>query len=165
MDLHPISHKLLASRQLSDQDQALLLAAARRVNQARFSGTLGTLLLGRHVAVMAPDDSEAARLFRHAGTEMGAQVALVPALAANSSATDLQTTGRMLSQLYDAVECQGMPATLVRGIAQGATVPVFDGLATAQHPVAALAERVAEDAAVVDANRLVVQAVLLSAIN
>ncbi len=165
MDFHPISQKLLADQPLSSQDQALLLAAARRVTQARLSGTLGMLLLGRHVALMSPDDSEAAQLFRLASTELGALVALVPPLAANSSATDLQTTGRVLSQLYDTVECQGMPTALVRGIAQGATVPVFDGLATAQHPAAALAGQVAADAMVIDAGRLVVQAVLLSSIN
>ncbi len=165
MNTHPVALKLLAAQPLSGQDEAMLQASARRVQQARAAGTLDTLLQGRHVALMACADDAAARLFRQAGQEMGAQVALVPPLAADASAADLQAMGRLLGRLYAAVECQGMPASLVRDIAQATTVPVFDSLATARLSLQPPGGEPALAAPAPGQDLLPVQAVLLSVVN
>jgi ornithine carbamoyltransferase len=88
-------------------------------------------LRGRKLCLMAEDpDSEAARLFHRAATELGAHVAHVrPSLSELSTPLEVAHTARMLGRLYDAVECQGMAASVVRGLATAAGVAVFEGLA------------------------------------
>jgi ornithine carbamoyltransferase len=88
-------------------------------------------LRGRKLCLMAEDaDSEAARLFRQAATGLGAHVAHVrPSLSELSTPQELRDTARMLGRLYDAIECQGMAAAVVRQLANEAGVVVFEGLA------------------------------------
>ena len=67
----------------------------------------------------------------------------------------------MLGRLYDAVECQGMPLDLVQKIKAQAGVPVFFRLASADHPTAALADRLQGTASMRDKRGFVLQASLL----
>lgn len=149
------------------------MANSRTVGEAAQSGSLGQLLKGRKLALLADwgdddpgDNSEAAQLFVRAATEMGALVArLRPGLCTTSPPQEVQSTARMLGQLYDALECQGMDLGLVQQIALYAGVPVFQGLASAQHRTAALVQQLAGQPgpgmAADDAHCRVVQAVLL----
>ena len=81
-----------------------------------------------------------------------------------STALEVQHTARMLGRLYDAVECQGMASALVQQVGDEAGVPVFDGIATHDHPTARLAEQLEGGASSADNRRFVLQAVLLSTI-
>ncbi len=150
-----------------------VLANARSIRLAARSGRLQDLLKGCRLALLTDGSDEArgdgsgtqTQLFVRAATEMGAQVVVLrPGLSSASPAQEIQTAARMLGQLYDAVECQGMDQSLVQQIALYAGQPVFHGLASAQHPTALLAERLtALDAGITeeDARCRVVQAVLL----
>ncbi len=80
------------------------------------------------------------------------------------TAQEVHHTARVLGRLYDAVECQGMASILVQQVGVDAAVPVFDDLASADHPTARLAELVGGDASPAENRRFVLQAVLLSAV-
>jgi ornithine carbamoyltransferase len=70
----------------------------------------------------------------------------------------------MLGRLYDAVECQGLPADLVRQVGDEAGVPVYDGVASKRHPTASLAESLGGTRSLAENRQLVLQAALVSSI-
>jgi len=102
------------------------------------------LLGGRFVALMSgvPDDPAAQRLTR-AARGLGMQVTQV---APPFAGQRIDALARILDQLYDAVDCVGMPAADVQQLARVCRVPVFDSLAGADRPLAALAMRCADGA-------------------
>jgi ornithine carbamoyltransferase len=158
---------------MSPEEASGVVASSRIVCDAAQNGTLGHMLKGRRLALLSDfvgadpaAISGEAQLFVHAATEMGALVArLRPGLSHQSPAQEVQSTARMLGQLYDALECEGMDLGLVQQIALYAGVPVFHGLASAQHRTAALATPSTKPAgaglAHSEGRRRVVQAVLL----
>lgn len=143
-----------------------VLTLARRLQLAALAGRSEPLLRGKNLGLLSEhEDSQDARLFHRAATELGAQVAQLRArLSAQTPATDLQHTARLLGRLYDAVECQGLPAALVSQVGAAAGVPVYDGVATAAHPTAPLSERLGGGGSPADHRRFVLQAVLLGAL-
>lgn len=148
---------------LSSGEAAALLVHARALKAAAQSGTIQPLLRGKKLGLLcaAPGHPDAA-LFSHAAQELGAHVAhICPRLDQHSPRDEVQHTARMLGRLYDAVECQGVPPELVRQMAQDAGVPVYEGIATAQHPHAHLAEKLGNGTPSADDRRYVVQAMLL----
>jgi ornithine carbamoyltransferase len=144
-------------------NQLLMLAQARSLQRDALAGGTPPLLRGRKLGLLCEaDDAEDARLFRRAATELGAHVAHVrPVLSEGSPAQEVRHTARLLGRLYDAIECQGMGAALVRRLAAEAGVPVYDGLACATHPTARLADHLEGDASPTDKRRFVLQAALL----
>lgn len=150
---------------ISPHDASALLATADTLQRAALAGTTQPLLRGKNVGMLSEIDDDDTALFRSAAAELGARVAHVrPSLSELSRLHDVQHTARVLGRLYDAVECQGMATALVQQLGQDAGVPVYDGLATLQHPTARLAELLGGDAGLVVKRRFVVQAVLLSAL-
>lgn len=150
-------------------DVAALLASANGLWHAAEAGTTQPLLRGKNFGLLCePGEDDAldnAHLFRTAATALGAHVAQIrPSLSALATPQQVQHTARLLGRLYDAVECQGMAAALVQQIGRDAGVPVYDGVATVQHPTARLAEQLALEAPLIDRRRAVVQAVLLSTV-
>lgn len=80
--------------------------------------------------VCADAEAPAARLFRDAAQDLGAQVTVLdPARITGGGALD--SVGRLLGRLYGAIECQGLAPALVRALSEATPVPVFDGLAAA----------------------------------
>lgn len=141
--------------------------AAALVLQAQALSKLGNgalkLLQGKKLALVSPRPGEASEgEFVHAATALGAHVSYVHlGLDEDSSAQQIATTARVLARLYDAVECQHLPATLVGRIASSTTIPVFAGLATQDHPTAALVDSVGIDAAPAVRRRAILQAALV----
>ncbi|MGQ3050180.1 MAG: ornithine carbamoyltransferase [Roseateles sp.] len=134
----------LARHLAPNADLTAPLTATALVAQARALADLDAVQLkplrGKRLALftMTPGD-EGQRDFVTAATALGAQVSLVaPGLDESSSAEQIDAVARLLSELYDAIECQHLPEALVRRIAQGARIPVFFGLAMPGHPTAAL---------------------------
>ncbi|WP_457349539.1 ornithine carbamoyltransferase [Roseateles sp. P5_D6] len=120
-------------------------------------------LTGRRLALMSPHpaDDEGSE-FAQAATSLGAHVSFVqPGLDEHSSPWRVDATARMLSRLYDAVECQHLPAALTGRLARSADIPVFAGLATAGHPTAVLAQALEGDVAWAVKRRRILQAVLV----
>lgn len=130
---------------LSSADIRDVLNTARRLHVAGRDGRTGAPLRGRNLALLndvAPADG--AGSLRHAALELGAQVAHVrPSDARLAEPVTDPATLRLLGRLYDALDCEDMPPTLVADVAREAGVPVFNGLGSPRHPTRVLAELLA----------------------
>lgn len=146
------------------QQPVRMAAVLRQAGALARPDAAGTpMLAGKQLALLSPDcDDDLAVAFIEAARALGARVSFVRAgLDDSSSDVQVETTARFLSQLYDAVECQHLPALLVSRLARSAAIPVFEGLATPSHPTAALVERLDGDASPQQKRRSVLQAALL----
>lgn len=127
---------------LSRSDVLDVLETARRLKQARLGGQAVAPLRGCNLALLndaAPSDG--AGSLRQAAIELGAQVShLRPSDARIAPDSADEATARMLGRLYDAIDCEAMAPELVARVAQGAGVPVFNGLGSHGHPTRVLAE-------------------------
>jgi ornithine carbamoyltransferase len=127
---------------LSRADVLDVLETARRLQQARVNGQIVTPLRGCNLALLndaAP--AEGTGSLRHAALDLGAQVShLRPSEARIAPDSADEATARLLGRLYDAIDCEAMPPELVARVAQGAGVPVFNGLGGHGHPTRVLAE-------------------------
>ncbi len=163
----PLVHlgNLDATRQ-SRLDQHALLDTARLLQRAILNGGPLQSLRGKKLGLLrAAEDSIDAEHFCSAARELGAHVARIrSAFTPNSTPSEVQDTARMLGRLYDAVECQGLPPSLVEQLAGAAGIPVYDGLALPSHPSADLAQQLVGDEPLADKRRFIVQAVLLATI-
>ena len=151
----------------SPRDAASVLENARRLQTEAQAGEPQPLLLsGKHLVLLCEDDTDAcAVLFRRAAGELGAHVAHIrPSASGLATPPEVQRTARMLGRLYDAVECQGMATALVRQLRRDAGVPVYDGIASREHPSAELAESLGAGGSPADRRRFVLQAALLQTI-
>jgi ornithine carbamoyltransferase len=169
--MHPALNQaaLSAFAILSPHAVAALLADARVLQRAAKAGAAQPLLRGKNLGLLCAagvaGNGDAA-LFRRAATELGAQVAHIrPSLSDRSASPELQSAARMLGRFYDALECQCMSADLVQRLRLHAGVPVFDGLASPNHPIARVAELLDDESGVADKRRFVLQAVLLCVVS
>lgn len=157
---------LLELARLSPQEERAVLSCAGSLQRAAEAGTVQPLLRGKRLGLLCElDDEIDAALFRSAAVGLGAHVAQVrPHLSTLSTEEEVRHTARMLGRLYDAVDCEGMSATLVKQVSDAAGIPIYNGLATDAHPIAALAAQLGGDAPMQDKRRFVLQALLLSSI-
>ncbi|MDR7270252.1 ornithine carbamoyltransferase [Pelomonas saccharophila] len=148
----------------SPEDAAALVRQAQALHQLGDGGP--QLLQGKKFALVSPRRGEEGEgEFLRAATALGAHVSCVQlGLDENSSAQQIATTARLLARLYDAVECQHLPAALVGQIASSSTIPVFAGLATREHPTAALVNALGVDAPPTVRRHVILQAALLLSI-
>lgn len=147
-------------------DRQALLDAARLLQRAAQAGDTRPLLRGKKLGLLrGADESSDAWHFCSAAHELGAHVAQIrSAFTPDSTPSEVQDTARMLGRLYDAVECQGLPPSLVNQLADAAGIPVYDGLAPPSHANADLARQLAGNEPWADKQRYVVQAMLLATI-
>jgi len=132
---------LAAIVQLTPHEVDAVLASARTLKRAAVAGRVQPLLRGKNLALICTEQAQPdAALFHRAATGLGAHVSQVrPTTEELATPADVKHTARMLGRLYDGIECQGLPADLVSSLDRDAGVPVFDGLACAQHAGAELA--------------------------
>lgn len=151
---------------LSPRAMDSVLETARALQRAWLAGQSRALLRGRRLGLISDrPDSDDAALFRRAASELGAHVALVrPAAADLASPAQVQRMAQMLGRLYDALECHGLPAALVRQLGSEASVPVFEGIALSSHPTAQLAGLLDDATPAAENRRFVLQAMLVSAL-
>ena len=148
---------------LSAQEASALLACARGLRESPAAAN-ERALRGKNLCLLSAtqEDHPGTALLLQAAAGLGAHVARVrPSLSASSSADEVQHTARLLGRLYDGVACAGIPPELVRRIAADADVPVFDGIASPDHPVVRLADQLGDDTPAQDNQRLLIQALLL----
>ena len=158
-------HDPSAFEALLPEDEAALLQRARVLQAAWLRRDVPLQLKGKNLGIFCCEGSEDEALFQRAARELGAHVAtLRPALSSLGGHGEIRHTGQILSRFYDAVECQGMAADVVRQIGREAAIPVYDSLACASHPSARLADRLGELASPADNRRFVLQALLLDSI-
>lgn len=140
-----------------------LVERALAVRLAARAGRLDRVLRGKNFGlvseVQAGSDAE---LFHRAATELGAKVArILPSIAGLLDAAEAQTTALWLGRLYDAVECQGVPAERVAEIRAAAGIPILDSLQALREADAALAAVRDSLASDDDRRRWVLQAMLI----
>lgn len=145
MSLDPPISPRSAADPLIPAHAEFVLEKARVLERAAAVGRLDALLRGKNLALMCDrEDSPEAVLFRRAASALGARVSPIRPLAADADPQVVRDTARMLGRLYDAVECQGLPALLVQTIRAEAGVPVYDELSClalpTETPVRALAD-------------------------
>ncbi len=151
---------------LSPLDERALLERARLLQRSAAEGRVLPLLRGKNLGLLCADDTQAqALLFRQAASELGAHVAHIGmSLSERSSAQEVAHTARLLGRLYDAVECQGLPAALVRRMAELAGIAVYDALATNEPLITWLAAQLGNVADLAQNRRFALQALLLHTI-
>lgn len=148
----------------SSCDLGVVLARANGLARAARHGAVPLALRGKNIGLVcaSPDDGDA-ELLRSAAADLGAHVAHVrPSLSEASSAAEVADTARLLGRLYDAIDFHGASAELVDRVGRAAGVPVFDGIASARHPVALLARQLDAGVPEENARRFVLQALLLT---
>ena len=151
---------------LSPGDLSLVLGNARLLEATTSPLQRQGLLRGKNVAIVcaSPDDPEALR-FQRAAAELGAHVSHIrPDLPEPGRGAMFRETARMLGRLYQAVDCEGVGPAVVAALGRHAGIPVYDALASRQHPLADLAGSLDGGADEERNRRLIVQAVLLSTI-
>lgn len=157
-DQRPVSTPAFPLATLPRTEGAALLSLARSLA----AGGATPSLRGRNLALVCEEDDADTALLRRAATGLGMQVARIrPALGADSSAREIEDTARVLGRLYAAVEWPGMPLPLLEQVARGAGVPVYDGMSSAGHPLARLAEQLPGEDSDEDKRCLLLQAVLV----
>ena len=151
---------------LSPGDLALVLANARLLEGSTSPLERQSLLRGKNLALIcASADDADALLFQRAALDLGAHLAHIrPDLSEPSTSAVFKHTARMLGRLYQAVECQGLPPAVVAEVGREAGIPVYDALASRDHPLAHLARFLDGGEEDERNRRLVVQAVLVSTI-
>jgi ornithine carbamoyltransferase len=145
-------------------DHQALLDTAQLLQRAALTGEPRPMLRGKKLGLLrGTDDMDGALRFCNAAHELGAHVAPIrSAFTPDSTPSEVQETARMLGRLYDAVECQGLPPSLVDQLARTAGIPVYDGLASPSHASAELARQLAGDAPMADKQHYLMQAMLLA---
>ena len=147
---------------LSAQETSALLACARRLRESPAAANAHALRGKKLCMLSVAHDHPGVALLLQAATGLGAHVAQVPpSLSASSSVNEIQHTARLLGRLYDGVACVGLPSDLVHRIAADANVPVFDGIAAPDHPVARLADQLGNGTPEQANQCLMIQALLL----
>lgn len=138
-----LNHRSLWSLDnLSSADVVVLLDTASSLKKADHEGHPLRPLRGKNIAVMceSPGDPALAS-FTSAATALGAQVAHIrPSSSRITQANAAHETAVVLGRLYDAIECEGMPLSLVQEFERTAGRPVFNGLAAANHPLRVLGD-------------------------
>lgn len=141
-----------------------LVASARALRDAHHAQRRQAPLRGKYIALLGTGADAEAEFFLDAAAELGARVTHVrTGLSDTSADKEVHDVAGMLGRLYDAVECNGLPAVVVRRLADAVDVPVFERLASAAHPTARLAELLGPETAPGENRRFVLQAALISA--
>jgi ornithine carbamoyltransferase len=146
-----------------------LHALLERAQTLRQSSQHHHALTGKRLGLMStrPEDEDA-QLFEQAARDLGAHVALIPAPAEQSEGDDgqrLADIGRLLGQLYDTVECQGVSAETVKRLAEAGNLPMHHGLAGREHWIYQMAQGWPVSAPLADRRRWLIQAALLATLS
>jgi ornithine carbamoyltransferase len=140
-----LHRQLLSSAAIDAADAHALVESARAIK--RSSASLPSRLRGKNIALLCTEpDCASARRFDAAASALGARVAHIePASAWLHEDPPLgDQTARLLENLYDAVDCEALPADFARRLQAQLNVPVYDGLAREDHPIFGLLPSVAE---------------------
>ena len=152
---------------MSPRELAALVEDARSLQRAAEAGTTQPLLRGRQLGLLCAADAGDAdlALFDRAAAELGAHVAHIrPELTELTDLQQVANTAHALGRLYDALVCQGMAPALVQRLIADAGIPVYDGIASPDHPIAKAAARLGRASSAADRRRFLLQALLLKAV-
>lgn len=127
---------------LTSRDLAALLQTAASLKAAAATGQPQQPLRGKNIAVMCEShDAHGLQHFSDAASALGAQVAHIrPSRSRIGQPGESPETAQLLGRLYDAIDCEGLPASVVRGLEREVGRPVFDGLGDPAHPLRVLGD-------------------------
>ena len=142
--MSPLLHRrLLASAAIDADDARTLVDAALALKKTADASRLR----GKNIALLCSERAcDNARRFDAAASALGARVAYIepaPAWLSDDPPIGAQTA-RLLESLYDAVDCEDLPADFARRLQAQLAVPVYDSLARDDHPIFGLLPSVAE---------------------
>jgi ornithine carbamoyltransferase len=150
------THRLLSLDVLSPADTRSLLLTAEALKRAARSGVDQQLLKGKNIALLCDKAGcDCGAAVDAAATQLGARVSRI-----HADAVLPPDTARILGHLYDAIDCEHVPAEVASKLRQQVGVPVYEGLGRDDHPLLQLLGP-ADDA---DDRRFLVQALLVSTI-
>lgn len=159
----PLHRQLLSQAPLDAATARALLAAARSL---KASADHDTPLRGKNIALMCGSETGDAQLFAEAAARLGARVARIEPAPdwLRGDAEPGAETVRLLEHLYDAVDCESLPPGFAKHLQAQMGVPVYDGLARADHPIFGLLGELASPGSAADPadRRLLLQAALVS---
>lgn len=150
----------------SPTDLARLLSIAHTLQHNRYDLHIqpSALLRDTHLCVLHSTlDDASVELFRRAAEELGAHVAIVPAVPLLAP-KQVPHIAHMFRRLYHAVECQGLPPFIVQQISVYTGIPVYRGIATPTHPCSRLAAKLDHKDPMIDNRHFIIQAVLLDSL-
>lgn len=132
-----LNHELLSKEGISATAARALISTAAALRRAAQEGVEQHLLRGKNIAVLrAGGNCKGAHDFDAAASRLGARVSHVAPdqalLAADSNST------RVLAKLYDAIECEDLSCEDALRLQHEVGVPVYNGLARTDHPLARL---------------------------
>ena len=162
----PLHRHLLFQAPLEDPTARELLAAARSLREVACAPTPAPLR-GKNIAVIGgggatPLDED----FAAAAAGLGARVARIePEISwLKGEADPGAATARLLDHLYDAVDCEALPPGFALRLQEKLDVPVYEGLARADHPIFRLLPALAPQGATPNATdrRALLQEALVS---
>lgn len=144
-------------------DLGAVLSCARSLGHAPASGAQRPPLKGRNLGVLCGNGQGAhVEAFQQAATELGARAAVLAASQTlGSTPQTAEEAARLLSRLYDAVTCDGVPDQVVDALARTATIPVTNGYIAAAAQAATLAARLDGADAPQHRHRRILQALVL----
>lgn len=160
----PLHRQLLTQSPLDATASRALLDTARAL---RVTAERDAPLKGKNIALMCGTDPHGgASLVAEAAARLGARVARIEPAPAwlRGEAQPGADTARLLEHLYDAVDCEALPPGFAQRLQEQMGVPVYDGLARADHPLFGLVGALAPSEPDTDATarRLLVQAALVT---
>jgi ornithine carbamoyltransferase len=119
-----------------------LLDLARTLKQAKRDRTETPALQGRNVALIFEKSSTRTRCaFEVAVYDQGAHVTyLDPTSSQIGHKESAGDTARVLSRMFDAIEFRGKAQATIEELAEGSSVPVYNGLTDEWHPTQMLAD-------------------------
>lgn len=138
-----------------------LLHMARSLRAMACAGHTPPLLDSKHLGLLSRHHrSPSQGAVEHAARGLGARVAWVPAEALRvAEGPAARDTARLLGRLYDALDCEGLPAALLQCLREDSGVPVYEGLGREDHPLARLLPCLDGDDG--DGHRFLLQAMLV----
>lgn len=138
MDFQALS--LLTPDALPTPAGEALLHMARSLRAMACAGHTPALLDSKHLGLLSRHHRSASQgAVEHAARGLGARVAWVPAEAVQvAEGPCARDTARLLGRLYDALDCEGLPAGLLRCLREDSGVPVYEGLGREDHPLVRL---------------------------
>lgn len=147
-------------------DPDAVLACATGLWRTSLTGSQQRPLKGQNLGLLCDDECiDAVEAFRGAAAELGANVAIIRSDLASASATQkIGDIARLLSRLYDAVECNGLPDEVVEQLAQAASIPVGSGHIATTEQVDALARRLEGTDTWEQKRRSVLQALVMQSV-
>jgi ornithine carbamoyltransferase len=113
-----------------------------RLDRAQAAGALPNLLGGRRLGLLCAGPPTDFIVFEHAAADLGASASVLTSdLQWTADAQQIEGTARLLSRLYDAVTCDGLPEAVVARLASAATIPVTSGYAGTCRQLDVLADK------------------------